>query len=139
MRNSFFRRPSPNSKKTWKSKANIDSLIQALPYPFAIIDFNGYILDVNPAFEKVYGWNKREIIKKYIPMVPPGLAAQFFVFLTTVKEGKVIRCHKTTRLCKDRSCITVSIDMFLLVRKRGEPVAAGEISKEISNLTFPLF
>ena len=38
-----------------------------LPDPFAVVDFNGYVLDVNPAFEKAYGWKKKVIIHKYIP------------------------------------------------------------------------
>ena len=51
------------NKKIWRAESQIDFLVQNMPDPFDIVDFDGYVLDINPAFEKVYGWKKNEIIQ----------------------------------------------------------------------------
>ena len=112
----------------------MDLLVRNMPNPFAVVDFNGYILDINPAFEKVYGWKKREIIQKHIPLVPPRLTTEFFAFLTEIRHRGKASGYETTRMCKDRSEIVVSIDAFLLINQEGEPIAIGEISRNITHL-----
>jgi len=134
MSNSTFQKTSLSGKKIWRGKSQIDFLVQNLPDPFAIIDFNGYILDINLAFEKVYGWKKKEIIQKYVPIVPPRLTTEFFAFLNEIRQNEKISGYETTRICRDRSEIIVSIDAFLLINQKGEPIAIGEISRNITHL-----
>ena len=134
MKSSVFEKRLPGSRKTWRGKSQIDFLVQNMPNPFAIVDFNGYILDINPVFEEVYGWKKKEIVQKSIPMVPPRLTAEFFAFLAKIKQSEKASGYETTRICKDRSEIIVSIDAFLLMNQKGEPAAIGEISRDITHL-----
>jgi len=134
MKNSVSKKRSLRSKKIWLGKSQIDSLVKNLPNPFAIVDFNGYVLDINPAFEKIYGWKKKEIMQKYVPMVPPRLTGEFLTFLNKIRLGEKISSYEITRICKDRSEITVSIDAFLLTSQNGEPIAIGEISRDITQL-----
>jgi PAS domain S-box-containing protein len=134
MKSSVFEKRLSRSKKMWQGKSQIDFLVQNIPDPFNIIDFNGYILDVNPAFERVYGWKKKEVIQKYIPLVPPRLTTDFFSFLKKIRENKKVPGYQTIRLCKDRSEIEVSIDAFLIMDRKGKPAAIGEISRNIAHL-----
>jgi len=135
MNSPTFQKVSLSGKKILQDKSQqIDFLVRNLPDSFVIVDFNGYILDVNPAFEKVYGWKKKEIIQKYIPIVLPRLTAEFFAFLTKVRQKGKISGYETTRICRDRSEIAVSIDAFLLTNQKDEPIAIGEISRNITHL-----
>ncbi len=135
MNNSAFQKTLLRGKKILRDKSQqIDFLVQNLPDPFVIADFNGYILDINPAFEKVYGWKKKEIIQKYIPMVLPRLTTEFFAFLTKIRQSEKASGYETTRIRKDRSEIMVSIDAFPLVNQKGEPMGIGEISRDITHL-----
>ena len=134
MKNSVFEKRLLRNKRIWRSNPQMDLLVRNMPDPFAVVDFDGYILDINPAFERVYGWKKKEIIRKHIPLVPPRLTTEFFGFLTEIRSrGKASR-YETTRMCKDRSEIVVSIDAFLLINQEGEPIAIGEISRNITDL-----
>ncbi len=134
MKSSVFKKRLSRSKKMWLGKSRIDSLVQNIPDAFNIIDFNGYILDVNPAFERVYGWKKKEVAQKYIPLVPPRLTTDFFSFLNRIRENEKVPGYQTTRLCKDRSEIEVSIDAFLIMDRKGKPAAIGEISRNVAHL-----
>ncbi len=134
MRSSAFEKGLSRSKKVRRGKSQIDFLVQNIPDPFNIIDFNGYVLDVNPAFERVYGWKKKEVIQKYIPLVPPRLTTDFFSFLNKIRQREKVSGYETTRLCKNRSEIEVSIDAFLIMDRKGEPAAIGEISRNIAHL-----
>jgi len=134
MKSSVFEKILSRSQKKLPGKSQIDFLVQNIPDPFSIIDFDGYILDVNSAFEKAYGWKKREVMRKYIPLVPPRLITDFFSFLNKIRQRKRVSGHQTTRLRKDRSEIEVSIDAFLIMNRKGKPAAIGEISRDIAQL-----
>ena len=134
MKSSVFEKRLSRSKKMWRGRSQIDFLVQNIPDPFNIIDFNGYILDVNPAFERVYGWKKKEVMQKYIPLTPPRLTTDFFSFLNRIRENEKVPGYQTTRLCKDRSEIEVSIDAFLITDRKGKPAAIGEISRNVAHL-----
>jgi len=134
MKSSVFERRLSGGKKMWRGRSQMDFMGQNIPDPFNIIDFNGYILDVNPAFERVYGWKKKEVAKKYIPLVPPRLTTDFFSFLNRIRENGKVPGYQTTRLCKDRSEIEVSVDAFLIMDRKGEPAAIGEISRNVAHL-----
>jgi PAS domain S-box-containing protein len=134
MKSSVFEKGLSRSKKMWRGKSQIDFLVQNIPDPFNIIDFNGYVLDVNPAFERVYGWKKKEVIQKYIPLVPPRLTTDFFSFLKKIRQNEKVSGYQAIRLCKDRSEIEVSIDAFLIMDRKGRPAAIGEISRNITHL-----
>jgi PAS domain S-box-containing protein len=132
MKSSILKKKLLRSRKDWSVKSQIDFLMKNIPDQFHIVDFNGYILDVNTAFERVYGWKKKEIMHKYIPLVPPRLSKEFFSFLARIKQDESVSSYKTTRIRKDRSEISVSIDAFILKDRRGYPTAVGEISRNIS-------
>lgn len=134
MKSTVFEKILSRSEKKLPGKSRINFLVQNIPDPFSIIDFDGYILDVNSAFEKAYGWKKREVMRKYIPLTPPRLTTNFFSFLNRTRQSKRIFNYQTVRLRKDRSEIEVSIDAFLIMDRKGRPVAIGEISRNIAHL-----
>jgi len=134
MKSSVFEKRLSRSKKMWRGKSQVNLLVQNIPDPFNIIDFNGYILDVNSAFERIYGWKKNEVVQKYIPLVPPRLTTRFFSFLNEVRQSEKVFGYETTRLRNDRSEIEVSIDAFLIMDRKGRPAAIGEISRNIAHL-----
>jgi len=134
MKSSVFEKILSRSQKKLPGKSRIDFLVQNIPDPFSIIDFDGYILDVNSAFEKAYGWKKKEVMRKYIPLTPPRLTTNFFSFLNRTRQSKRISNYQTVRLRKDRSEIEVCIDAFLIMDRKGRPAAIGEISRNIAHL-----
>ena len=103
MKSSVFKKRLSRSKEMWGGKSQVNLLVQNIPDPFNVIDFNGYILDVNSAFERVYGWKKKEVVHKYIPLVPPRLTTRFFSFLNEVRQSEKVFGYETTRLRNDRS------------------------------------
>lgn len=136
MKNSVSKK-SLRTKKIWLGKlgkSQIDSLVKNQPNPFAVFNFDGYILDINPAFEEIYGWKKKEIMQKYLPTIPPRLTGEFLAFLNKIRIDEKISNYEITRICKDRSEITVSIDAFLLTSQDGEPIAIGEISRDVTQI-----
>ena len=134
MNSSVFEKKLCRNRKMWRSKFQTHLLVKNIPDPFNMIDFNGYILDVNPAFERVYGWKKNEVVRKYIPLVPPRLTTDFFSFLNKIRQSEKVSGYETIRLRKDRSEIEVSIDAFLIMDRKGKPAAIGEISRNIAHL-----
>ncbi|GAI26418.1 unnamed protein product, partial [marine sediment metagenome] len=129
---SFNREKKKLERKLLSAKREIGFLIQTLPYPVAIIDLNGFILEVNSFFGKLYGWKKEDIVFRYLPTVPPRLAEKSLAILKKIGKEKIIVDYSTRKLRKNRSEILVDLTLFPLYGRKKQIVAVAEISQDIT-------
>ena len=97
-----------------------------------IIDINGDVMLVNPAFEEMYGWNKKELIGKKLPTIPKSR-------LDAVKErrekailGEYTRGLEVDCIKKDGTSIDMSITISPLLNGEEKVVGFLDISRDIT-------
>lgn len=97
-------------------------------------DLNGIITSWNPASEKIYGYNKDEVIGKSITILfPPELKNEFPRIMNKLKKGERIENHDTLRVRKDGKIIHVSVSLSPIRDLEGKIVGGSGIGHDISD------
>ena len=99
----------------------------------AVFDLDNRIIDVNPAFEEVYGWKRSECIGKIIPFVPPENRVGAENRYHNLLEGKSVKLLETKDMRKDGTVFDVAISLSPIYDLDGKMVATSVISRDITH------
>ncbi|MGG2065716.1 PAS domain S-box protein [Bacillus sp. S14(2024)] len=104
---------------------NIDAII--------ISDREGHILQVNKAFETIFGWSLQEVIGKKLPCVPDFLMDESIEIIRNILSGKSTMTRlETIKQRKNGDLIDVSITISPILDVRGNIMALSAICRDIS-------
>ena len=97
-----------------------------------IIDLDGNVVQVNKAFEEMYGWTEEEIVGTPMPTIPAERMGQVKrdrarVMNNQSVKGLEVECYK-----KDGTLFPVSITLSPLHDEYGNVIAYSGISRDIS-------
>ncbi|MCQ6276964.1 PAS domain S-box protein [Bacillus sp. V3B] len=109
-------------------KAVFDSTTDAID----LLDLDGNVIELNPAFEELYGWKRDEVIGKPLCTVPHDLVPQYKDMIVRVKKGEKINGIETTRIKKDRNTIEVSVTLSVIRDENGNIVGTSSIARDIT-------
>ncbi|WP_391120560.1 PAS domain S-box protein [Psychrobacillus sp. L3] len=98
----------------------------------AVFDLNNHIIEVNHAFEEMYGWKREEIIGKCISFVPQENREDAELRYREVLKGVSFHSIETQDMKKDGSYFDVQITLSPIYDYDGELVALSAISRDIS-------
>ena len=98
----------------------------------AVFSLDNRILDVNPAFEEVYGWTREEIVGKSIPLVPPENVLAAEQRYASLLEGKSFKLIETQDMRKDGTIFDVEISLSPIYDRTNKMIAISAISRDIS-------
>ena len=98
----------------------------------AVFGLDNRVIDVNPAFEQVYGWKKSECIGKILPLVPPENSKDAENRYLELLEGKSVKVLETKDMKKDGTVFDVTISLSPIYNRKGELVATSVISRDLS-------
>lgn len=99
----------------------------------AVLGLDNRIIDINPAFEEVYGWKRTECIGKILPLVPPENRVDAENRYLDLLDGKSIKLLETKDMKKDGTIFDVAISLSPIYNRNGEMVATSVISRDISH------
>ncbi|KUP04969.1 hypothetical protein Q73_14115 [Bacillus coahuilensis m2-6] len=94
-----------------------------------IINPNGIVMQVNPAFEKLYGWTQEELAGKEVPF--ECHMEEVRDLITRIKNGEKISSYKTTRKNKYAQSLDVSITLSAIRNEQGDIVAISSFIRDI--------
>ena len=97
-----------------------------------ILDLDGNIIDVNPGFEKLYGWKREEVIGKPLPIIPKCQLAVSTSLMERVKMGEKIKGLQVAGIRKDGSQIEVSLTYSPIRDTNGNIVALSGIIRDVT-------
>lgn len=104
---------------------NIDAIV--------ISDREGHILQVNKAFETIFGWSIQEVIGKKFPSIPNFLLDESTEIVRNILSGKsTITRLETIRQRKNGDLIDVSMTISPVLDVRGNIMALSAICRDIS-------
>ncbi len=98
-------------KKLKDSEARHRMLLERLPESVVVYDMEGKALYVNPAFEKTFGWSRKEVLGKKIDFVPPELEAETqSAIQKMLAAGDETLFFETRRLTKNGDSVDVQLN-----------------------------
>jgi len=119
-------------KSLQETSEKLKSLLNSSADAIDIVDLNGNVLSVNPAFEDMYGWKEDEIIGKQMPTIPKerwkaANERREKAILGEYTKGLEVDC-----LRKDGKSIYVNITISALHDEKAKVVGFLGISRDIT-------
>jgi len=121
-------------KNTYTSKQNFLRLfIEHTNDAIAIFDLDDSILEVNPAFEKMYGWSREECIgKKDLPLFPDSRLEEVKRRSRMVRKGEHFQMLEVIDRKRDGTLMDVQLTLNPIFNERGDVIATSMIARDIS-------
>ncbi|MCA0987669.1 PAS domain-containing sensor histidine kinase [Guptibacillus algicola] len=104
-------------KELWEAKQMIQAIISASPIAIVTLDLNSTVRSWNPAAEKIFGWNRHEIIGKPVPIVPEE--EKDISIAEIVKHGHIVN-KEVKRKRKDGSYVYAVLSTAPIQDEMGE-------------------
>jgi len=110
----------------------LSSILHSSADAINLIDINGNVLTVNPAFEEMYGWKAEELIGKPMPTIPKERLDKVNERREELISGQRIRGLEETSYKKDGSSFEVSMTLSPMHDENGNVIAFSVISRDIT-------
>lgn len=108
------------------------SLIENSTDAIYVMDLNGMILKVNPAFHTLYGFTLEEVSGTSRPFVPERLRGEYKELIAQVCAGMHISGYETIRQNKDGTEVHISLSLYSVLDAKGRKLALAATSRNIT-------
>lgn len=115
-----------------KTKDRLEAFIQNSADAIWMIDLEDRVLQINPAFESLFGWTEADVIGRPLPIIPELLADEIEKVHQQIKLGQQRSGYETQRLCKDGRLIYVSATLSPVRNNQGEVIGVSGTCRDIS-------
>ncbi|MDF2924868.1 MAG: histidine kinase [Paenibacillaceae bacterium] len=119
-------------KELEKTNGFLLSLLHNSADAIYIMDVEGKVLHVNPAFQKLYGFHAEEVAGQLRPFVPEHMQAEYNALITRVREGQQVSGYETVRRTKSGRDIHISLTVSPVLGEGGEVLALAVTSRNIT-------
>lgn len=99
----------------------------------AVLDLEGRVQRINPAFENMFGWSEEESVGKRGIMIPHQLKEEVERIFSSVRQGHVVSGIETIRRRRDGEIIEVSNTYSPIRDDHGRVVGISAICRNISD------
>ncbi|WP_238327944.1 ATP-binding protein [Paenibacillus gorillae] len=114
------------------TKQYLESFVNHTSDAIHVSDLSGYLIQINKAFETIYGWSEPEALGRRLDNVPEEYHEEFQKVLDIVKNGGSITDQETVRYSKNGNPIDVSLTISPIRNESGDIVAIATISRNIT-------
>jgi PAS domain S-box-containing protein len=115
------------------TKQYLESLFNHTSDAIHVTDLGGLVIQVNKAFEKIYGWSSESIVGQPLENVPYGLESAHHELEATVLRGGSVTDVETVRHTLSGAQIDISITMSPIRDELGTIIAIASISRNITS------
>lgn len=98
----------------------------------AVFDMNNKVMEVNPAFEQLYGWKREEIVGQNVLHFPIQMKEIVKLRLKEICEGVSYNLLETQQIKKDGSIFDAELTLSPIYNHDGELIASSVISRDVS-------
>ena len=98
----------------------------------AVFDLDNKVIEINPAFEDLYGWKREDIIGKSIHLVPPENREDAQKRRHKVLQGESYYLLETQDMKKDGTLFEVQITLSPIYDYNKRLIASSVISRDVS-------
>ncbi|MCU6710765.1 PAS domain S-box protein [Paenibacillus sp. J5C_2022] len=115
------------------TKQYLESFFNHTSDAIHVIDLDRNVVQVNDAFETIYGWSESEILGHPLPNIPEDQRLAYEQLLIKILNGGSVTDYETTRYTKDGQSIDVSITVSPVRDEHEQIVAVASISRNITS------
>ncbi|MFB9330768.1 ATP-binding protein [Paenibacillus aurantiacus] len=114
-------------------KEYLESFINHTTDAIHVVDLEGRILQVNRAFERMFGYAADEAVGRMLPLVPEQLLGEEQEALNWLKSGRLLNTRETVRVTKGGEWIDVSITTSPIRDQHGDLNALASITRDVTS------
>ncbi|MFC4098777.1 ATP-binding protein [Paenibacillus xanthanilyticus] len=114
-------------------KEYLESFINHTTDAIHVVDLEGRILQVNRAFERMFGYPADEAVGRTLPLVPEHLLGEEQEALNWLKSGRLLNTRETVRVTKSGEWIDVSITTSPIRDQHGDLSALASITRDVTS------
>ncbi|QMV39950.1 ATP-binding protein [Cohnella cholangitidis] len=114
------------------TKEYLESFVNHTSDAIHVTNLQGRIIQVNDAFETMYGWSREESLNRKLKHIPEGLRQEYEELRMRIERGQSVADYETMRLRKDSRTIDVSITLSPIRDEEDRIMAFAEISRNIT-------
>lgn len=112
----------------------LTALVESSQDAIVAKDLNGIITDWNPGAEKLFGYQREEIVGKSIMLlIPEERQDEEPRILGRVRAGERVEHYETLRRRKDGSLVDISLTVSPIKDAAGQIIGASKIARDISD------
>lgn len=115
------------------TKQYLESFVNHTSDAIHVADLAGHVIQVNKAFEIMYGWNEEEALGKPLDNVPSDYLSSHHELEATVLRGGSVTDFETVRYTKSNQLIDLSITISPIRDELGAIIAIATISRNITS------
>ncbi|MGO0059580.1 PAS domain S-box protein [Brevibacillus fluminis] len=115
-----------------KTKERLESFVRNNADAIWVIDMDDKVIEINPAFESMFGWSAESVIGKKLPIIPDSLKESMQAIHESVKKGSSFVGFETIRERKDGSHLHVSATLSPITDLTGNVIGLTGICRDIS-------
>ncbi|HEY2493624.1 MAG TPA: ATP-binding protein [Paenibacillus sp.] len=113
-------------------KEHLESVINQTADAIHMLDLGENVIQVNKAFEELYGWKKDEVIGRALCFVPDFLEEEEEERQKQILNGVQLPAIETIRLKEDGSTVEVSISTSPVRNEEGDIVSLISVSRDMT-------
>ncbi|QTA79573.1 Two component system sensor response regulator/histidine kinase, PAS domain-containing [Desulfonema limicola] len=115
-----------------KSEELQRAMIAASPLAIIGLDPDGLVQSWNKSAQNMFGWNEKEVLGKFLPIVPENQYEAFTSLRNSVMEGDAISQVELMRQRRDGSLIEISLSAAPIYDKNGRAAAIISVIQDIT-------
>lgn len=110
----------------------LEALFSASPSPIIVMDEEHHVQEWNPAAERIFGWQRDEVLGRPYNLVPPGYEHEFFEIKNQVVNGQCLYRGDVVRKTKDGVLLDISVSVAPLFDSQKQLIAIIAILEDIT-------
>ncbi|WP_256976091.1 ATP-binding protein [Paenibacillus sp. MY03] len=115
------------------TKQYLESFVNNTSDAIHVVDLDYNIIQVNNAFERMYGWKMDEVLGHPTPNLPDEYASEKLAIMNKVLYGDSVTDYETVHLTKSGERIDVSMTVSAIRDEEEQIVAIATISRNITS------
>lgn len=114
-----------------RMKEYLQSFINHTSDAIHVVDLEGVIIQVNYAFEQLFGYESEEAIGSRLELIPDTHRGEMRLLINSLLAGKVLPAQETVRVTKSGEIIPVSVTVSPIRDSEGHVQALASITRDM--------
>ena len=110
----------------------LSALIESSPLAIVSLDLRGRVMLWNPAAERLFGWQREEVIGRRDPLVSPGREGTFAEIIQSVSRGEAVMGAEVPCRTRDGRLVPVSLSSAPLHDAEGTVIGVMEVMEDVT-------
>lgn len=128
----YMGRLQASAEELRSTKEYLESFVNHTSDAIHVTDLDGRVIQINDAFQTMYGWSGEEVLHQTLGHIPDRLQQEYNTIRKRIELGESLADYETVRYRKDGQVIDISITVSPIRDEKKTVIAIAEISRNIT-------